>query len=59
MNNLIEKTVTVIQEGQHHPWRYTGKVTHDDTTHLTLIDEKTQREMILRKDTLISIEVAR
>lgn len=51
---LKNHVVRVVQTGN---WKYQGTVTNDTETHLTIIDDHTGREVTVRKDTLLILEV--
>lgn len=51
---LENHTVRVVQAGN---WKYQGTVINDTTTHLTILDEKTGREVTVKKETLLILEV--
>lgn len=52
--NYLHKRVRAVQEGN---WRYAGKVTDEDELFLWLHDTKTARTVMLRKDSLLVLEV--
>lgn len=53
--SLLGHNVRVVQTGG---WRYAGRVVEEkDELFLTIIDDKTQRRVQLRRDSLLVLEV--
>lgn len=53
-NDLKNQNVRVVQTGN---WKYQGRVIDDNETHITILDNHTGRNVTLRKDTLLVLEV--
>ena len=54
MESFVGRRIKLTQRGQ---WRYAGPVLAQDTTFLTIFDEKTQRKVLLTIDSIQTVEL--